>query len=99
MTSLMLTAPEQLLFLPDDTLLTVPGTETSIRWQRAYNHAHRDARGMWTLPRNPFVEFGVTELEASVPVDHAVAIISALAPITGDEVWLSTLDDPHDTTR
>ena len=51
------------------------------------------------------IRIGVTyapkEIEVDLPTgtDTDVAVLPPRVPIRGDEDWLSTLDDPHDTTQ
>lgn len=96
----MITSNEDLPSLPDGAMLTVPFLEEQIEWRRAYLRPHRDsATGLWRLPRNPFTEYGVDEIEVDLPTDADIAVLPPRVAIRGDEEWLSTLDDPHDTTQ
>lgn len=93
MPHIRLTHPAQLHALPDGTLLTIPGVEQRLLWLHAYTRPHPDPdTGAWQLPRNPFAEHHVTELDAEVP-DPPPA-----AAFRGDEEWLTTLEDPHDAS-
>jgi hypothetical protein len=88
-----LTDLDELRELPDGVVLTSESTGERMVWVRAYLRPHPDpVTGLWTLPRNPFTEWQVPEIEAELP-----DIIDSAA-LTGYEPWLSTLDDPHDTT-
>lgn len=94
MTRLLLTSADDLRDLPDGAILTSTSPDRRLRWLRAYVRPHPDPHtGLWTLPRNPFAEWHVTEIEAELP-DTA-----ANTEFTGHETWLSTLHDPHDTTQ
>jgi hypothetical protein len=91
---LPLASAEELRKLPDGTILTSPRPADRLVWLRVYGHPHLDPdTGLWTLPRNPFAEWQVQEIAADLP-DEIEA-----TQLTGDESWLSTLDDPHDTTQ
>jgi hypothetical protein len=63
---------------------------------RAYTRPHQDEHpGLWRLPRNPFAEYGVDTIDAEFPTHDTDA---SEARISGDEDWLSTLHNQHDTT-
>ena len=94
MIRILLTSATELADLPDGAILTTEHGEDRLVWLRAYARPHPDpVTGLWTLPRNPFAEWHVTEIEAELR-DLDVTDL-----LTGDEGWLSTLDDPHDTTQ
>jgi hypothetical protein len=94
LTRLLLISADELRDLPDGAILTSTNPDRRLRWLRAYGRPHPDPdTGLWTLPRNPFAEWHVTEIEADLP-DTADD-----TTLTGHEEWLSTLDDPHDTTQ
>jgi hypothetical protein len=94
LTRLLLTSADQLRDLPDGAILTAAHPAHRLQWLRVYGRPHPDpSNGLWTLPRNPFAEWHVAEIEAELPD------IPDDTLLTGREPWLSTLDDPHDTTQ
>lgn len=98
MTTICVTGLAELRLLPDGARLLVPGVAEPLVWLRAYARPHQDPdSGLWRLPLNPFTKYGVTEIEAELPEGSDAA--SAPLPLRGDEDWLSTLTDPHDSTR
>ena len=93
MRRIRLTDPAQLRSLPDGARLTIPGVEQPLLWLHAYTRPHQDPEtGLWQLPRNPFTEHHVTELDADLPDPQQPTAV------LGDEEWLTTLEDPHDAS-
>lgn len=94
MTHIRLTTIAELRTLPDGTTLTTTAGDQRLVLLRAYGRPHPDpVTGLWSLPRNPFTEWQVTEIHAEL---SGPAVDT---PLTGEEAWLSTLADPHDTTQ